>query len=177
MSSKEFKVNIVGLSQKAHRFEYQIDDAFFKLYGTALLESGHFKAEVMLDKRETMIEGLFHIQGTAHLVCDRSLEPFDFPMEIDRTILFKYGEEEKELSDEIVLITRSQPSLNIGQYLYELIGVSVPMKRLHPKFQNDELEESAQIGIQLVYSSPIDKTLKEEDAIDPRWEKLKKLKS
>ena len=121
----------------------------------------------------SMIEGLFHIQGVAHLICDRSLEAFDYPMEIARTIRFKYGEEEKELSDEIVMITREQTNLDIGQYLYELIGVSLPMKRLHPKFQNDELEESE---IQLVYSSPIDKNEKEEDAIDPRWEKLKKLK-
>ena len=166
-------MNIVGLSQKAHRFEYVIDDEFFKFYGTALLESGHFKAEITLDKSETMIEGQFHIQGLAHLNCDRSLEVFNYPMEIDRTIRFKYGEEEKELSDEIVLITREQTSLDIGQYLYELIGVSLPMKRLHPKFHSDEPKESE---IQLVYSSPIDKTEKEEDAIDPRWEKLKKLK-
>ena len=46
------------------------------------------------------------------------------------------------------------------------------MKRLHPNFKNKELEESE---IQLVYSSPVDST-KEEDTIDPRWEKLKKLK-
>ena len=173
MRAKDFRVNIVGLSQKAHRFDYEIDDGFFKLYGTALLESGHFKVEITLDKRETMIEGLFHIQGVALLICDRSLEAFDYPMEIDRTIRFKYGEEEKELSEEIVMITHEQNRLDIGQYLYELIGVSLPMKRLHPKFQNDELEESE---IQLVYSSPIDKNEKEEDAIDPRWEKLKKLK-
>ena len=173
MRGKDFKVNIIGLSQKAHRFDYEFDDDFFKLYGTTLLESGKFKAEVTLDKSETMIEGVFHIHGVANLICDRSLEAFEYPMEIDRTILFKFGQEEKELSDEIVLITREQPSLDIGQYLYELIVVSLPMKRLHPKFQHDDQEESE---IQLVYSSPIDENIKEEDAIDPRWEKLKKLK-
>ena len=87
--------------------------------------------------------------------------------------MFKYDQEEKELTEEIVLISRERASLDVGQYLYELIGVSVPIKRLHPKFQNDDLEES---DIQLVYSSPIEKTENEEDAIDPRWEKLKKLK-
>ncbi|CAN5557760.1 DUF177 domain-containing protein [soil metagenome] len=173
MRAQDFKVNIIGLSQKAHRFDYQFGDEFFGHYGTALLESGHFTACVTLDKRETLIESHFHIHGTAKFICDRSLEPFDYPMDIDRMIMFKYGEEEKELSEEIVLITRNQQSLDIGQYMYELIGVGIPMKRLHPKFQNDDLEESE---IQLVYSSPIDKTEKDEDAIDPRWEKLKKLK-
>jgi uncharacterized protein len=62
--------------------------------------------------------------------------------------------------------------LDMGQYLYELIAVNVPMKRLHPKFEKDDLEESE---IQLVYSSPTTETDNQEE-IDPRWEKLKKLK-
>lgn len=166
-------MNVIGLSQKAHLFDYEFGQEFFEKYGKALLENGHFKARVTLNKRETMIEANFHIQGTANLICDRSLEPFEYPLDIDRRILFKYGQEEKELSDEIVLITREHISLDVGQYMYELICVNIPMKRLHPKFQDNDLEESE---IQLVYSSPIEETEKEEDAIDPRWEKLKKLK-
>lgn len=162
-------MNIIGLSQKAHRFDYAFGDEFFGKYGRSLLETGSFAAEVTLDKHETMIECNFRINGMAHLICDRSLEPFDYPMNIDRTIVFKYGQEEKELSDEIVIISRDRASLDVGQYMYELIGVNVPMKRLHPKFENEESE------IQLVYSSPIEET-EQEDAIDPRWEKLKKLK-
>ncbi len=173
MRGHEFKVNIIGLSQKAHHFDFEIGNGFFELYGQSLIEKGHFKADVTLDKRETMIEGRFKISGAASLVCDRSLEPFDFPMEIDKTILFKYGDEEKELSDEIVMITRTQPTLDLGQYMYELIAVGVPIKKLHPKFKDDKLEES---DTQLVYSSPAGGLENEEDQIDPRWEKLKKLK-
>lgn len=173
MRAQDFKVNIIGLSQKAHRFDYEFGDEFFGIYGKALLEGGHFKATVTLDKRETMIEGNFHIEGTAHLICDRSLEPFEYPMDIEAKIIFKYGEEEKELSEEIVLITRNQAQLDVGQYMYELIGINIPMKRLHPKFNDDNLEES---DIQLVYKTPVTESDKEEDAIDPRWEKLKKLK-
>ena len=173
MRPQDFKVNIIGLSQKAHRFDYEFGDEFFEHYGKTLIESGQFNARITLDKHETMIEGTFIIDGKANLICDRSLEPFEYPMHVDRKILFKYDQEEKELTEEIVLISRERASLDVGQYLYELIGVSVPIKRLHPKFQNDDLEES---DIQLVYSSPIEKTENEEDAIDPRWEKLKKLK-
>ena len=173
MKGEDYKVNIIGLSQNAHHFDYEFGQEFFETYGKALLENGHFKAQVTLDKGETMIEANFHIQGKANLICDRSLEPFEYPMDIDRKILFKYGQEEKELSDEIVLITREHISLDVGQYMYELICVNIPMKRLHPKFQDNDLEESE---IQLVYSSPIEETEKEEDAIDPRWEILKKLK-
>lgn len=175
MRAADFKVNLQGLSQKAHRFEYAFGDEFFGLYGNTLLEGGKFESEVTLDKRETLIEADFSIRGHARLVCDRSLEPFDFPMDIRKKILFKYGEEEKELSEEIVLITREQAFLDLGQYLYELITVNLPMKRLHPRFAEETTSE--QEDIRLVYSSPADDTdNKEEEPIDPRWEKLKKLK-
>lgn len=174
MRAADFKVNIIGLSQKSHRFDFTFGDDFFKIYGKSLLEGGQFEAQVTLDKRETLIEANFHIQGAAHLLCDRSLEPFDYPMDIDRRILFKYGEEEMELSEEIVLITREQTALDLGKYMYELIAVDLPMKRLHPRFVDEE--ENAEEDIQLVYSSPADETKNEEDNIDPRWEKLKKLK-
>lgn len=174
MRAADFKVNILGLSQKAHTFEFAVGDDFFAHYGKALLDGGQFDTVVTLDKRETLIEADFSIRGNARLTCDRSLEPFDLPMDFHRKILFKYGEEATELSEEIVLITRDQASLDVGQYLYELITVNLPMKRLHPRFRDEpESEES----IRLVYSSPADdKENKEDEPIDPRWEKLKKLK-
>lgn len=173
MTAADFRVNIIGLSQKSHQFDFTIGDDFFKHYGTTLLDSGKFQAQVELDKHETLMEAKFHIHGEAHLVCDRTLEPFDFPMKVDRTILFKYSQEEKELSEEIVLITWDKVSLDIGQYIYELINVHLPMKRLHPKFKEDAKNDE---DITLVYSSPVDENINEVERIDPRWEVLKKLK-
>lgn len=172
MRANDFKVNIVGLSQKAHLFDYSFGDDFFTTYGNSLLDSGQFSAEITLDKGETMIEARFRIQGEAHLICDRSLEPFNHPMRIDRVIRFKYGQEEKELSEEIVLITRERTTLDLGHYLFELITLNLPMKRLHPKFQ----DENPDSDIQLIYSSPVAEKDTNEETIDPRWEKLKKLK-
>jgi len=173
MRAADFSVNIIGLSQRSHSFAYAFGDDFFKVYGNSLLESGQFEAQVTLDKHETLIEADFHIQGKAHLVCDRSLEPFDFPVDIRRKILFKYGNEAMELSEEIVLIMREQPTLDLGQYLYELIAVNLPMKRLHPRFGSEEKESEA---VRLVYSSQENADDKNEETTDPRWEKLKKLK-
>ncbi len=172
MRAADFTINIQGLSQKSHRFDFSVGDDFFTHYGKTLLEGGRFEAIITLDKRETLMEADFEIKGSASLVCDRSLEPFDFPMDLHRKILFKFGAETKELSDEITELAWEQATLDLGQYLYELITVNLPMKRLHPKFKDLENEEE----IRLVYSSPADKTEDKEETVDPRWEKLKKLK-
>lgn len=172
---KAFSINIVGLSNKTHQFDFELGEAFFQHYGSELVPGGQFTADVVLNKHETFIEADFKIKGKAHLVCDRSLEPFDYPVFIDKKIVFKYGQEEAEVSDEIVIISHDRVSLELGQYMYEFIGLEIPIKRLHPKFQDDEENENEE-G-KLIYSSATEEDKNEEEQIDPRWEKLKKLES
>jgi uncharacterized metal-binding protein YceD (DUF177 family) len=165
----EFDVNIISLSQKAHEFKYTLGKAFFDEFGKDLLEEGQFEATVVLDKHETFIEASFLIRGTARSICDRSLEAFDHPIESKHKMLFKFGDEEGEVSNDIEIISPDKQSLNIGQYLYEFIGLALPMKRIHPKYRKDE-EENEVGGI--IYSS----SSEDGEEVDPRWEKLKKLK-
>ncbi len=166
-----YTVNIIGLSLKTHEFEYKIGSEFFARYGTEILHGGDFEIKVVLDKHETFIDADFMITGTAKLVCDRSLEPFDQPVKTHRKVMFKYGEEPAELTDEIIVIARDEHSLELGQLIYEFISLEIPIKRLHPKFRDEADDEG---DGKIVYKSEPDE--KEEQEIDPRWEKLKKLK-
>ena len=170
----EFSVNIIGLSNKAHEFSYQLGKSFFDEFGKDLLEDGQFDARVVLDKHETFIEGSFHISGTAKLICDRSLEPFDFPIKTEKKMMFKYGEAEEEMTDEIMVIPQDKVSLNLGQFMYEYIALTLPMKRIHPKFQEQEEEDDDETEGKIIYTSKEEET--SEGTIDPRWEALKKLK-
>ncbi len=168
-----YRINIVGLSNTIHHFNFEIGDDFFIQYGTDLLSKGHFTINVELNKHETFIEVDFEIAGAAQLICDRSLESFDYPIEEKHKIVFKYGSEDQEITDEIVMINREAVSVELGQYIYEFIALAVPMKKLHPKFQDEDDEE--EIEGRIIYSSG-DDIKKEEENIDPRWEQLKKLK-
>jgi uncharacterized protein len=174
MGIKAFRVNIIGLSNSVHEFQFEIGDEFFKQYGTGLISEGsRFDATVTLDKRETLIEARFVIKGMAKLICDRSLDPFDYPIKADRKIVFKYGEKDEELSDEIMIIQRDTDSLELGQFIYEFINLEVPIKKLHPRYAG-ELDDDAEGKI--IYTSGSNEGGDDEDNIDPRWEILKKLK-
>jgi uncharacterized protein len=165
----DFSVNILGLSKKEHSFEFQLGETFFAKYGKEVVSGGDFKTKVILNKRETLIEADFDIQGKAHLICDRSLDPFDHPMKISKKVIFKYGEVAEEISDEIIVIPRDQDVLDVGQLMYEFIVLDIPIKKIHPRFEQDNEDENEE-G-KLIYQ-----TEKDETAIDPRWEVLKKLK-
>jgi len=170
-----YRINIVGLSNKVHHFNFELGDEFFRKYGSDLVSAGNFRVDVMLDKHETFIETDFKIQGTVTLTCDRSLEPFDYPIDTTRKMLFKYGEKDEEITDEIMTINRDTVSLELGQFIYEFIALAIPLKKLHPRFQ-DEADEGDAEG-KIVYSSSDEPTeTKNGEEIDPRWNILKKLK-
>lgn len=171
---KAFSINIVGLSLDSHTFDFKLGDEFLDRYGRNIVPAGDFTANVVLNKHESFIEAEFLINGTARLTCDRSLEEFDYPIRLDRKILFKYGEETMELSDEIMMIHRDTAQLDLGQLMYEFIGLEIPMKKLHPRFSEEYEEEDDEVRGKIVYTSSPEE--KKADQIDPRWEKLKKLK-
>jgi len=146
-----------------------------------MFSTGELTADVSLQKSESMIQMTFNVEGTIELTCDRSLDLFDQPISFENTMIYKFGEEEKELSEDVMIILNDTQTINIADLLFEFIGLQVPMKKLHPRFQEEEEEDDddQEEGV-MVYSSTVDDSKTEEqqeEDVDPRWAALKKLKN
>lgn len=167
----EFQINIFNLTNKLHEFDFEINDKLFSNQEFSLIEKGSGKCHLALEKSETMMNLHFKIEVEVELTCDRSLDTFRHPIKLEEDIIIKFGEEDYILSEEIEVIRKDTPSINIGDYIYEFISVAVPMKKLHPRFQDEENEPD------LIYTSEDEEEETEnKDNVDPRWEALKKLK-
>jgi uncharacterized protein len=177
-----YDIGIISLSHKEHIFNYELSDSFFELFEDSFIKKGALKVTLKLNKSETFIQANFILEGTVELVCDRSLENFDYPVSTNDTLLVKFGESFEELSESIIVIPRDQATLNIAQYLFEYIGLAIPMKKLHPRFsEENESEDSENV---LIYSTikPEDLNNDEEDKVDeagldPRWDLLKNIRN
>ena len=175
---RKIDIDIFGLQPGSHKYEFDIEDSFFQEFENSLIEKGSLKCRIILERTERLITADFKIDGKVELLCDRSLETFDHPVKIREHLIFKYGDEEEEMDDNVYTITSSTQRLKLGQPVFELISVSVPMRKLHPRFQ-DEDQENEDIYFSTSSEKPglnkkSEKT--DEDNIDPRWEALKKLK-
>lgn len=166
---RPYDIHIYKLANGVHEFDFKIEDTFFTLFDNSLIEKGELEVHVTLDKTDSMIQTLFHLEGSIKLICDRTLEPFDWPVSFDQLMIYKFGEESKELSEEVAVIPKETQMLNVADMIHEYLCLSIPMKKLHPKFENEDLEE----GGEVIFSSHKEKT--EENATDPRWDALKKL--
>ena len=172
-----YNIDVFKLSNARHEHEFQINDAFFEDFEDSEVTKGQAEVKVDLNKSETMITASIKIKGHVELACDRSLEPYHHTLDTSDNIIFKYGDDWEELSDEIITVPRDVQRINLAQYIYEFIGLAIPMKRLHPKFEQDELDDDDE-NIELIYTSLDDSEADDssEEDIDPRWNKLKGIK-
>ena len=173
-----YNIDIFKLSNATHNYDFEVSPSFFEAFEDSLVTDGQVEVIVVLRKSDTMIETNIRMKGSVKLTCDRSAEVYDHVLETGNNIIFKYGDDWKELSDEIITVPRGVQRINLAQYIYEFIGLAVPMKRLHPRFEQDEVEDAE--TNEMVYSSFDEK--EEEDnsstteEVDPRWAKLKEIK-
>ena len=178
---EKYSIDIFGLSANRHEYTFEVGDAFFEAFGGQLVEKGNLQVQVSFDKTETMITAVFHVKGVVDLVCDRSLENFDYLVDTTHKMIYKFGEAYEEVSDEICIIAKDAQKISIAQPIYDFIALALPMKRIHPKFEDIAYPEDTN-GL-LVYSSlpaeeigNANETESTEEDIDPRWAALRKLK-
>jgi uncharacterized metal-binding protein YceD (DUF177 family) len=170
----KYNIGIAHLENKTISFNLDGGAAFFEHFEVESIKNGSFTANIQIDKSETMLNINFDITGVLQLVCDRSLEEFDFPFATSESIILKFGDHDEELASGIRILNRTTQQINVAQDIYELISLTVPMKKLHPRFLTEEYNDSEGF---VVYSTlKEDKKEAEEIIIDPRWAALTKLK-
>ncbi|MBD2699956.1 DUF177 domain-containing protein [Spirosoma sp. BT702] len=177
---RAYDIHIAGLDNKRYEYDFTSDYAFFAALEQELIQKGNIQTHLLLDKSETMIRLDFHITGTVEQTCDRSLDEYDEPIDTRQTMLLKFGDHNEELSDEIELIERNTPTINVARYIFEFIGLSLPMKRLHPRFRDEEedyADDDTQNG-RVIYRSDPESANDDDnqpDTTDPRWAALRRL--
>lgn len=184
---KNYNIDVIKLKEGKYDFTFPVDREFFENFeAEAFLHGGKLQATIHLNKLTSLIEATFEIEGAVTLTCDRSLEMFNFPLYTSEKVIYKYGLEEMEVTEDVFMITRDTPNINVAQLIYEFILLAIPAKKIHPDFLEEMDEEDFEGEGELVYVSneEFDDKLSEkqedssdsEEKTDPRWEILKKLK-
>merc|ERR1711916_241079 len=88
--------------------------------------------KVGLTKKSTLLELNFKVSGTVNVNCDLTNEPFNQKINNDFNLVVKFGEELNNENEDMLILPYTEYEINIAQYIYELIVLSVPLKRVHP---------------------------------------------
>ncbi len=113
-------------------------------------------------------------EGSVNVDCDTTSEPYDQKISGTLELVVRFGDEYNDENDEILVIPHSEHQLNIAQYVYEMLVLAVPQKRVHPGVLDGTLESEALKKLEEL--SPKEEKDNKEDN-DPRWDELKKLQT
>ncbi len=171
---KEYLIPFVGLKIGKHQFDYQIDNTFFKNFDYDEFNDVSVKVDIVLEKKSTMLELDFKHKGTVNVPCDVSGEEFDLPIKGKLKLLVKFGDAFNDENEELLILPHGEYQVDVSQYIYELIILSVPLRRVHPGVKDGSLSDVIE---KLESLSPKENKKEEQqnNDIDPRWENLKKL--
>jgi len=159
MKLKEFFIPFSGLKLGRHEFEYKIENKFFESFGYQEFNATSIELKAELNKMNTMMELDLKASGTVNIDCDLTSEPYDQAISSDLQLVVKFGEEYNDEDDEILIIPYGEHQLYIAQYVYEMLVLAVPHKRVHPGVLDGTLQSEKE----------------EKEDTDPRWDGLKKL--
>ncbi|MGY5351604.1 YceD family protein [Wenyingzhuangia sp. IMCC45533] len=164
----EFKIPFVGLKEGKHHFDYQIDKKFFDAFNYDEFDQIDFLVNLELNKKLTMMELHFSAKGTVNVPCDVTGEDFDLIVEGEFPLIVKFGEVLDNENEELLILPHGAYEIELHQYIYELILLSIPQRRVKPGVENntDDTEEQDK--------ELEDKEVKNEQR-DPRWDQLKQL--
>lgn len=167
--NRQFIIPFKGLKVGRHNFVFDIDNTFFDDYEQSEITKGKVHVEVDLEKKTTMLELYFSLDGAVMVTCDRCLDEFEMPITYDASLFVKFGDVPEEQTDEIIVLSHNEFELDIAQYIYEFVHLSLPYKRVHP----DDAEGNSTCNKEML------KKLKEytvqEDKDDSPWNDLKNL--
>ena len=185
---KNYSIEFKGLKDAKYDWDFDLTPAFFELYENSLVQDGNFKCKVLLDKTPTLLTFNFDIKGETVQSCDDCLDDIVVPISTSRKLYVKFGEEYEEQSDEILVIERNEHQINIAQYIYEFIILSLPLRVVHPDDENGNstcnpimLERLSNYLVSEVdessaeYEDESDEQGEDSGEIDPRWSSLKNL--
>ncbi len=115
-----------------HTLEFGFDDRLFAAYGNTDIRHAGGRVEVLLRRADTMLELRVAIRGSVTVPCDRCLDDCTLPVEFDGTLLVKFSDTLDDYDGEVMWISPAAGSVDLTQYIYESILLSLPYQRAHP---------------------------------------------
>ena len=165
---KEFNIPFVGLKEGKHLFQYKIDNTFFELYDYNEFEKSSINVTLEFVKKSTLFELEFTASGSVNVPCDVTNEYFDLEITATLPLVVKFGQEYNDDDEEILILPHEVYQFSVAQFIYEMIVLGIPNKRVHPKVLDGTMETEALEQLEIKEEKTVETT-------DPRWDKLKNL--
>ncbi len=125
---KPFEISFSSLGQGLHTYYFDIDSSLFSHFDQKF-EDAEFTCQLDFDKRSTLFDLHFTIEGKIKMDCDRCMESIYIPSAAENKVVVKFDEDERQEED-IIYLNPNDTSFNVGKLIYEFIMLSIPLRKV-----------------------------------------------
>ena len=158
------------LKEGRHNFNFEINDLFLSQFENPEISRCNLKIIINLFKNLRVTEIDIRLEGFVDVTCDLCLENFDLPVSYNGRLFVKYGEGESD-DDEVLFVDENQTDINLNQYIFESIHLSIPYKKVHPENKKGE----SGCNRKMIEKLNMHRVTENKEKYDPRWDNLKKI--
>jgi uncharacterized metal-binding protein YceD (DUF177 family) len=135
---RETLLQFSGLALGEHRFEFVLDETFFSEFPQQDLEGLRpVTVRVLMRKANHMLELDFAFEGAMDTTCDLSNDPFVLELHNAFSVVVKFGEAFDDSEPEVLVLPHGSYEVDLKQYLYELVALSLPLQRVKPELREE----------------------------------------
>ncbi len=172
---RQYSLNIARIKQGKSQEQFEVPGIFFDRFEQDTIQDASIKVTLDIVKTSSHLDVTFHFKGYVEIPCDRCGQLYHHPIDEHQRIFYAFDEDMKFEGYEVMYVHPQEPALSIVQELYDFINLAVPLRRVpSTDIHLCDPEILKKLGMD-ENGNPIQVEKKEEE-IDPRWEKLKKLR-
>jgi len=125
----------VGLKPGIHEYEYNVADKFFTEYGEQDFKNCTAQIKLSLDKQNGFMLLRFEVGGKLELSCDRCGNHLPLDLWDEFRIMVKMVDDAEVMNNQeedpdVYYISRGESHINVSDWIYEFINLSIPMQRM-----------------------------------------------
>ncbi len=126
-----YSIAYKGLKNSTHDFHFEVDDELFAAYESREIKGGTLDVDVTMLKADNLLEMDFVIEGDVTCECDRCLEDCLIPIDYEGHLVVRISDEQGEYDGDVMWISPADDTVDLTQYIYESIVLSLPYQRVH----------------------------------------------
>ena len=137
MDKNEFKIDLLGSSINGYDAQYTIDDSFFHMID-GFIQRGQIHATLHVEpSTDFVFRFVIHSKGIVYVPCDRCLADIELRIDTKDELFVKLGEEYIDEGN-VVVVPEKVGKIDVSQFIYEFIALSLPLKLVHEPGKCDE---------------------------------------
>ena len=176
-NKRAFGIAFVGLKPGVHEFNYELDEKFFAEKGALDFSNPKASIKMSLEKNTGFMLLKFEVGGNADVTCDRCGNSLNIDLWDEFKMLVKLVENPEEMNNQeedpdVFYISRSESHLNVGDWIYEFVMLSIPMQ----KMCSPEKMGGSQCNLEVLAKLKEMEEYHQKNNINPIWKGLEKFK-